>query len=118
MALFDTTLLEQIIDTEVDLTLDRYCREKGITVSDDTAFCWKHRLLSEISACAIDHARHHTLSPDEMQALLHERLAHWMAEDIDADMRNPTILPQSQPFSLFTRLLVYCHRPGLKKRCP
>ncbi|HVW67161.1 MAG TPA: hypothetical protein VHA78_05555 [Candidatus Peribacteraceae bacterium] len=117
MSLFDSTLLEQIIDTEVDLMISRYCQEKGMTVSDEKAFCWKHQLLHEISEAVIDHEHHRCLTPAEMQSLLRDRTAEWI-ESQDADARNPTILSIGQPFSLFTRLLVYCKRPGLKRPHP
>ncbi len=119
----DTTLLEQIIDVEVDIKLHQLMLNESVTFPKELVHYWKNQLLEDMYALAMDRMTHHCLEPGALQRQLHDSLEEYIADErslqhTDDQTHSTVAIPSFHPFSLFTNMLAFRQKPPSKKPLP
>lgn len=106
----DTTLLQQIIDVELGIELDRLESEHGISIPQERVTECKAKLLETATNVLVEHIEHHNLESVKLRHFLHDHIAAFLSSDASTTPRS-TDIAESQPFHLFTRMLAFCRLP-------
>lgn len=105
---YDTELLEQIIETEIDIAAHKLKREKNIIVDVSLKRRWQTSLRDSITHMVARTVHEHVLRPEAVQQFMKQRMDDLIANNLPEP--EPLVLAymdQTVTFSGVTRLLLF-----------
>lgn len=112
---FDTELLQQIIDIEIEECV-RALRSQGIAVEGEIQHRWNVSLNEILTHVVIEESSSHCLMPQEFQEELNQMLQNLIEDDFGSQMESQhTEIALKSSRSLFARLRHFWHRLMWKK---
>ena len=108
---FDTDLVEQIIEVEIDARVRRLRDERGCTVDGVTQHRWKEELREVLVHTALEEEAHHGLLPAEFCGCLQRTLDDVIEVECpvtEKSVSRSTVV--DAPSSILLRFLMFCNR--------
>lgn len=93
---FDTDLLQQIVAVEIDLTVRRIARDKGVIIDEQTQRHWIQSVLERLERQTFEDVKAHSFLPSVLQERMHceiNRILHEEILDQPATASIPQIVP-------------------------
>jgi len=105
---YDTDLLEQIIDTEIDIAAHKLKREKNMIVDISLKRHWQSSLRSTVTHMVAESIHDHVIRPEAVQKFMKQQLDGLIDHDL-SHTGSPIVVSLHAPiqFSAMTRMLLF-----------